>query len=266
MLPLIARRRVSRGRLPPSRFSRWLVLLAASAIGLLSVRHAAAQGEGGGWLRNERPPESEQRFAIELRFGPYHPNVDDEFPQARPYERAFGADKKPFFAGFEFDWQLLRIPKLGTLGPGVGWGYTRSSGTALRLNGTPSPEMTFLAIMPMYGVGVLRVDVLARETAVPLVAYGKAGIGYGLWWSGNDIATLGKGHSWGTHFALGAMLLLDSLDEHAAVELDNEWGINNTYFYFEWMMSHLDGFGGKSDHSVMNIGADTWMLGLAIEM
>jgi hypothetical protein len=176
-----------------------------------------------------------------------------------PYATAFGADNKPLYLGLEFDWQVLRIPMVGTLGPGFGWGYTKSSGTATYVNtGLPSPERTALTIMPMYAVGVLRIDVLARETAIPLVAYGKAGLGYGLWWSGNDVATLGKGHTWGTHFALGGMLLLDAFDEHGATELDNGFGINNTYFYVEWMLANLSGFGGSNDLSIMNIGG-SWV-------
>jgi hypothetical protein len=237
------------------------------ALGVLASRSAAADIEESSWRRHERPPESIQRFALELRFGPYRPTVDEEFPAQRPYENAFGPDKKPFYFGLEFDWQFLRIPKFGTLGAGAGWGYTRSSGTA-RFVGTnqPSAEETNLSIMPMYGVGVLRVDFLARETVVPLVAYGKAGLGYGLWWSSNDISAQGKGHTWGTHFALGAMLLLDALDEHSAVELDNEWGINNTYFYVEWMKANLDGFNHTGDHSILHVGANTWVMGLAVEM
>ena len=239
-----------------------------SAFALCAAAPAAAQEQReGGWRRSERPPESPQRFAIELRFGPYHPDVDDEFPQDRPYARAFGADNKPLYGGLEFDWQILRIPKIGTLGPGIGWGYTRSSGTATKVSdGQPSPEMTYLSIMPMYAVGVFRLDFLARETAIPLVAYGKAGLGYGLWWSGNDIRAQAKGHTWGTHFAVGGMLMLDVFDEHAAVELDNEWGINATYFYFEWMMANLNGLGDSPNHSVLNIGTSTWVMGLALEM
>jgi len=251
-----------------SFFAPWCVAGATFAIAISGAASAHAQAsEGGTWRRFERPPESPQKFAVELRFGPYHPTVDDEFPLDKPYARAFGADRKPLYFGVEFDWQMLRIPKLGSLGIGGGWGYTSTSDTATFVsNGKPSPELTFLRIMPMYGVGVFRLDFLARETAIPLVAYGKAGLGYGLWWSGNDIDTKGKGHTWGTHFALGGMFLLDSLDEHAAVELDNEWGINNTYFFFEWMMANLDGFGHSGDHSIMHIGANTWVLGLAIEM
>jgi hypothetical protein len=230
-------------------------------------RSASADIEESSWRRRERPPESPQRFALELRFGPYRPNVDDEFPLQRPYETAFGPSKKPFYFGLEFDWQFLRIPKIATLGVGGSWGYSHASGTArFVFDNSPSAEETNMTIMPMYGVGVLRADYLARETVVPLVGYVKAGLGYGLWWSSNDIATQAKGHTWGTHFALGGMLLLDALDEHSAVELDNEWGINNTYFYVEWMKANLDGFNHTGDHSVMHIGTNTWMMGLAIEM
>lgn len=208
-----------------------------------------------------------QRFAFELRFGAYRPHVDDQFPQDKPFERAFGPDRSPFYLGLEFDWQFFRIPKVGTLGAGFGWGYSTTTGNAAdSATGEPSPEDTTLSVMPMYGVGVFRLDYLARETVIPVVGYVKAGLGYGLWWASNDISTQGKGHTWGTHFALGGMLLLDALDEHAAGELDNEWGVNNTYFFAEWMVSNLDGLNRAGDRSVMNIGANTYVLGLAIEM
>jgi hypothetical protein len=205
--------------------------------------------------------------AFELRFGPYRPAIDDDFAQnPGPYKLAFGTDRRVYF-GVEIDWQAFRIPNLGTIGPGVGWGYTHMSASAqLRSGLGPSPEQTSLSIMPMYGVGVLRVDVLARETPVPLVAYGKAGLGYGLYWTGNDLGTQARGHTWGTHFAVGGMLLLDAIDEHASIELDNEWGINNTYFFFEWMVSNLDGLGSGANHSALRVGTHTWVLGLALEI
>src|SRR5262249_6784856 len=143
----------------------------------------------------------------------------------------------------------------GSIGPGLSWGYTHMSTNArLALTSGESAENTFLSIMPMYGVGVVRVDVLARETVIPLVGYGKAGIGYGLYWMGNDLKTQARGHTWGTQFALGGMLLLDNLDPHAAAQLDEEAGINNTYLFLEWNNANLDGFGKKDDLSVLNIG------------
>jgi hypothetical protein len=245
------------------RFLQCVVVIALVAM----AGHALAQDDDYRYRKPKRLPyESRQRFAFELRFGPYRPNIDQGFAAAKPYETVFGDDRR-VFAGIEFDWQVLRIPMVGTIGPGFGIGYTHMSADA-RLQGTGelAAEQTSLTLMPTYGVGVLRVDTLSRETAIPLAFYGKAGVGLGYYKMGNDLGTQAKGHTWGMHYAVGAMFLLDALDQHAAQQLDNEMGINNTYVYLEWMMSRLDGFGRGSDASVLNIGTDTWILGLAFEM
>jgi hypothetical protein len=62
------------------------------------------------------------------------------------------------------------------------------------------------------------------------------------------------------------MFLLDVLDTRAAFEIDNEWGVNNTYFFFELMVSNLNDFKGSNDTSVMRIGSTTWIAGLALEL
>ncbi len=115
----------------------------------------------------------------------------------------------------------------------------------------------------MYLVGVLRVDVLARETPVPLVPYAKAGFGYALWWAGDgdgtahdDNGVIGRGHSFGFQYALGGMLLLDAFDRASAVEIDSNTGVNNTYFFLEWYNSFLGQSGDQ-----MQVGTNTWMLG-----
>ena len=121
--------------------------------------------------------------------------------------------------------------------------------------------------MPMYLVGVLRVDYLAMETAIPLAFHAKAGLGYALWWttSGGKLArvdgVVGAGVSYGYHAALGASFLLNALDRAAAVEMDNTTGINSAYLFGEFYMSNLNGFG----RGTMQVGANTWVLGLAFE-
>jgi hypothetical protein len=233
---------------------------------LTSAAHAQGEDDARSWRRYEKPPESPQHFAFEFRLGPYTPHIDDSFPQSKPFETTFGTDQR-WFVGLEFDWQILRIPKFGTLGPGIGWGYTHFSAQAKLLNGQPSAQDTNLAIMPMYGVAVLRFDELARETVIPLVAYGKVGIGYGLYWSSDVLGTQMKGHTWGTQFAVGGMLLLDAFDEHAANEIDNEWGINNSYLFGEWMVANLNGFGASNTNpAILNVGTNTWVIGLGLEM
>lgn len=221
-----------------------------------------------------RPPPasdlSPQHAAIELRFGRYVPRVDDGV-ESPVFEDFFG-DSNRYLFGFEIDWQIWRAPYIGTLGVGAGWGYTsmsapnRPTGQEGEPNEQPIGQESTLSIMPMYAVGVLRVDVLSRQLGIPLVPYGKLGLGYALWWIDDGIATarnaegiIGRDISVGTHAALGGMLQLDTFDPVAARAMDAEVGINNSYIFFEWLWSNFAG-------DQMNVGSSTWMTGLAIEL
>jgi hypothetical protein len=212
---------------------------------------------------------SSQNMAFELRFGPYAPRIDDS-SNTPVYDNFFG-DKTRFMFGLEVDYQVWRVPHVGTLGVGLGWGYTRLAGANKPPNAAEPPDTRIdqkstLNIMPMYGVGVFRVDVLAREFSIPLVGYGKYGLAYALWWinDGNGVARDAQGrpakdHSVGTQAALGAMFLLDVLEPSAGKELDSAAGINNSYVFLEWSTSN---YGGDQ----MNVGASTWVTGLAVEL
>jgi len=250
--------------------SRLLILAGSCLAAAAWSAPAFAQGtdEFGayGGLEQRGHLESPQNYAFELRFGPYRPNVDDGVT-GTPFADTFGS-KPRYLLGVELDWQALRIPYFGSLGPGAGIGYTTISAGAPYTNGEGrSEQKTTLKILPMYAVAVLRVDVLARETAVPLAAYAKGGIGYALWWAMDDgdieryQGEIGKGTSFGYNFGLGGMLLLDAIDRRGAVEMDSSSGINNAYLFLEYYVSNLDGFGGDR----MNVGTDTWMLGLTLE-
>jgi len=239
-------------------------------IGAPSIAQAQGVDELGVYGESEHELyASPQHAALEIRFGRYLPNVDDEFNGgATPFADTFGNDNR-YLIGLELDWQALRIPHFGSLGPGIGWGYTKATANAVvTRTGERSDQETSLAIMPMYLVGVLRVDLFAKDMGIPLVPYGKVGLGYALWWSrsGDDSArddagAIGRGTSFGWQYALGGMLLLDALDERSAAEMDENSGVNNSYFFLEWYNSHLDGFGGDR----MEVGTNTWMLGLALE-
>jgi hypothetical protein len=250
-----------------------LALLLTLSVGFLGLtRGASAQGVDEFGRYGQHGPmhgESEQYGLVEARFGPYNPHVDQSLNGGTPYKDTFGTSSRYMF-GLEGDWQVLRIPHFGTLGPGLGWGYTRASGLA-RLTAQPdtlSGEETSLSVMPFYLVGVLRADVLMRDFGVPLVPYAKLGMGYALWWASDGGSTsrqngvLGKGFSYGPQYALGGMFLLDILDQQTARDADNGLGINHSYFFAEWYGSELDAFGSKNR---MNVGTNTWILGLAIE-
>jgi hypothetical protein len=241
-----------------------LVVLGA----LVAAVPARAEVDDFGGYRDRRySRESEQDTAIELRFGRYIPNVDDDLA-AKPYEQVFGP-KSRYYLGLEVDWQALRIPKFGTLGPGFGIGYTRSTADAIRTgSGGRSDQPTSLSIVPMYVVGVLRADVLARELSIPLVPYAKLGIGYALWWvkTGDETAEsdgkIGRGRSYGLQSALGLMLELDWIDIDDARSADASIGMNHSYLFAEWYRAKLDGFGGDDQ---LDAGADTWMVGVTCE-
>jgi hypothetical protein len=216
---------------------------------------------------------SPQRAALEIRFGRYKPAVDDEFSGTGPYARTFGDDAR-FHFGLELDWQALRIPYFGVLGPAFGWSYFHASAKA-KFTGTniESAEDTSLTIMPMHLSAVLRLDELERRTHIPIVPYAKLGLGLGLWSAANtagpstvkvngqDVA--GKDTTWGVHSALGMMFCLNILDERSAARLDEETGVNHSYLFAEWMRAGLSGLGSRPQ---MNIGTNTWVVGLALDM
>ena len=256
----------------------WITSAALLSLALPSTARAQSYEDdptATSWRRQSQGHryESPQNYALEIRFGPYHPNVDDEFGDNGPYEKVFGNSTR-WYIGLELDWQAIRIPHFGSIGPGFSWGYTRSKAKA-KLTGTntDSAEETSLWIMPMYAVGVVRVDVFANEFGVPLVPYLKAGFGYAWWKTSDGLGTSdyptadggtvdGKGHSYGWHFAPGIALQLDPFDKHAAHQLDNSVGVNHSYAYLEWMRSSLDGFGANDQ---MRVGTSTWVAGLAFE-
>lgn len=257
-------------------FRSWTLGVLTGLCSFSGARVATAQGiDEFGAFGPAQKQESPQSLAVEVRVGGYLPNVDDEFGSgSAPFADHFGTDNR-WLIGLELDWQLLRIDGIGSLGPGVGVGFTSLSsedyhdppGTEDR---EPAAEGSSLTILPFYGVGVLRIDALAQRTPVPLAFFAKAGLGYAMWWAsyadGIDSADDGSAASdtaWGTHWALGAAFLLDVLDRKAANNMDASNGVNNSYVFVEWYNSSLDGFGAAD---VMQVGDSTWMAGLMLEM
>jgi hypothetical protein len=253
-----------------SRVRLCAALITAVTSLLPAAAHAQGVDEFGGYgtTRGEQG-ESKQDAAFELRFGRYLPEVDDQISGATPFQDSFGTSNRYTF-GAEVDWQVLRIKHLGSLGPGFGWSYTKFSSRAPFADGSGlSASRTRLNIMPMYVVGVLRVDVIAKDFKIPLVPYAKLGVGYAMWWSsdGQHSAQFhgdkGRGGSYGFTYALGGMFLLDVLDPDDAKSADGLMGINNSYLFAEWFRPQLDGFGSDK---VLDLSSSSWVVGFALEM
>jgi len=252
--------------------TRFTLTVTAALLALSAGASAQGVDEFGpyGDLENRYRAPITQRFAFEVRVGPYTPRVDEQVSGA-PYETTFG-DSQRWFGGVEADWQLLRLEKVLSLGPGLAWAYTNSSGKGMLTSGEGrSAQESTLNIMPLLLGAVLRVDALADNTPVPLVPYAKAGLAGAIWWSrdGGEIAqdeasgTDGSDFSYGYFGAAGLMLRLDFLDQDDANTARAATGIDHSYLFAEYSMSRLDGFG--SDGS-MDVGTDTFVFGVAAEV
>lgn len=251
--------------------------------------------------------ENKPAFAFEIRLGPYLPNIDAEFGGAKtPFADVFGVDcdtpldanTKPsvnprVYFGIEFDALPLRIPYVGMFGLGVGWGYTQFSNRALfsasatttSSSGSVLPncsqQKTSLMIMPMHASLVLRVDELMRRTRIPIVPYGKAGVGFSFWRASTDAGTercsadssnpaaaaacmverTGMGWSPSMHFALGGMLALNFIDPRSSARLDETTGVRHVYLFGEWYSDTI-----SLSSKTLRVGASSWVAGLAMDM
>jgi len=271
LLGLVAlhhRHRRHRRARPRARASKRLPLLGALLLLGTAPRPASAQAVDAGDFT------SPQRFAFEIKLGPYAPDIDSEFAGGpTPFGDLFG-DGDSVMIGGELDVQLWQ--GFGSIGVGVSIGYYGNSANALLDDGnTPSQSTersageTSITLVPMSALLVYRFDVLARRWAVPLVPFVKFGVNYTLWWihdGAGDVATYegeeAKGGSAGIQFNVGAALLLDIFEPAAAKALDNDIGINHTYLIFELLHQPADGFGADDK---LTVGDTTWQAGLAFE-
>lgn len=226
--------------------------------------------------------ESPQNFAIELRVSSFKPNVDSDpnLNGCTPFTDIFGSGSS-LLLGFEFDWQALRIPHVGTLGPGAGAGYVSfsanapysanasTSGGCVTSSGQASGENTSLNIYPMYLVGVFRVDGPWKDFGVPIIPYAKLGGAFALWQATNTLGTSafngakGQGYSLGTELAIGVAFNLNFLDPNAARGFDESMGVNSTLAFAEWTSSNINGLGVQSDP--LRVGGTSWTFGIAWE-
>lgn len=209
--------------------------------------------------------QSPQRFAMELKFGPYSPDIDSEFSNATPFKDIFGSGTA-LLTQFELDVQLLHL--FGSLGLGLSGGYyTTSAETCVQDTNCAEKtagDETRLTLVPLALLGVYRFDVLADRYRIPLVPYAKFGMNYMLWWmrrSSGGVSSIngddGRGGNLGWQLNLGLALRLDGADPGAAHALDADFGVNHTYLFAEFMRIKSSKY--------PRLGDTTFAAGLALE-
>ncbi len=249
----------------------WLLLGIAGLFGrrrkLRGLRKASVLGVllTGLFFSGNASAESPISGSLELKLGGYYPAVDDEFGGTGPYAAAFGTDWR-FYGEMEigfFFWQGF-----GKLGSAYHLGYSSATGNALNPDGTASSDSTSFSVISNRASLLYRFDVLQESFNVPLVPVLKVGPDYVLWYSdGGDGSTSkvgdrsASGGKWGYHAALSLQFLLDVIDPSSAATFDMNWGVNNSYFFGEYMITQVDDFGGAG----IDLSDNMWLFGLAFE-
>ena len=235
------------------------------ALSLLATGAARAQTV----LHDENRFRSPQNWAIELRFQPYLPEVDSEFPGAEkpPFQQYFGNGHKVMFQ-LELDYQFTHAFGSAAVGAQIGW-YTKSA-KAKTVNGDDSGDDTTFTLLPVAVQLVYRLDEAALRWNIPLVPYVKAGLSYSMWRitdANGNVARgtggqLGKGGTPGWQAAAGIAFLLDFIDPASARALDSDTGVNHTYVFAEVARYEASGLGRKK---ALKVGDSTWIVGLMFE-
>ena len=240
----------------------------SSVFAVIALSSSFADAFELGTPAQPHPYQSAQNFALEIRVGPYKPRVDSEPGlTGTPFADSFG-DKPRIAIGIEFDWQVYRIPYVGTIGPGLAASFVTMGRTSQTVTGRASGDTYSLSVYPFVMNVVLRAVSILREFGVPIVPYGKVGLGYGIWRASNTNGTAeangvkGRGGSLGTNVALGAAFSLDVFDRGARRNMDNATGINNSYIFAEvyWLT-----LGGLGQPHPLYVGSNSWTAGLAFE-
>jgi hypothetical protein len=243
------------------RRRRGLPLLAFLVVVTASARPAAATFD----ILTAKTPASERGWNVELRFGPYRPNVDSEFADrgqsARPYEEVF-SNGRHLMTQLEIDHHLSH--RGGTWAAGVGIGYFNVTAAALteNLQGR-SGDQTGLRLIPLSAVMVYRADTLRERWGSAFVPYAKVGLDCTLWRISDTSQADLNGRTFGWHAAAGLTVDLAPLDRDAAAEMDRESGVNQAALFFEVARYALDGFGSGS---ALHVGDTTWFAGLMLEL
>ncbi len=232
-------------------------------------------------------PGSPQRFSVDIKLGPYLPNVDRNYdgPGFGPYATLFGETdgegvvngepKNAVMPVIGFDWQFFYVG--GPLALGTQVAFFRDKARAILTNPAPDDETTrsqaddvTFTMLPVSGLLSYRFELLADRFKVPLVPYAEAGATYAMWWTRDGLRKIsrdadgdrGIGGVWGFTLNAGMMLRLDFIERGTAKKLDQTTGINHTYLFGEFSFSQLDNFGIGN---AISVGDATWFAGLAVE-
>ncbi len=192
---------------------------------------------------------SPEGYLLSFGVGAYRPD-----PGSAGFDLVYPNQNGPILLA-EFDFFLYRIPFIGPIGIGVAGGWAGYKGTACVADTvtptgcTGSTQGTKFSLFPINAMVVLRIDALARKTRVPFVFSGKVGYNTVFFKEENS----GNGRSHGFGWAAQLALELNFINPRRANALDEDWGINSSFFFFE--------LGGSDTNSRAPLGDKLYFTG-----
>jgi len=187
------------------------------ALGLGPARASADEAE----YASQTETWSPEGYLLSFGVGTYRPD-----PGSQDFDERYSGDNGPILLA-EFDFFLYRIPFLGPIGIGLQGGWAGYKGSV-----PPSTQSLKFSIFPLNVMAVLRIDALARETPVPFVFSGKVGFDSAFYKEDDGTQKQG-GASFGFGWAAQFALELNFINPRRANALDEDWGINSSFFFFE---------------------------------
>ena len=235
------------------------------AILVFAVAGARPAGATADDILAPPPPPRPGGWNVELRFGPYRPDVDSEFANrgdsARPFAQIFSSSRH-LMSQLEIDRHFSHHG--GTWAAGIAFGYYNVTAAALSADlQSRSGDNTGLRLIPLSAALIYRADTLRRRLGSPLVPYAKAGLDCTLWKISDTSQPDINGRTVGWHAAAGVSVDLSPLDPQAAEDLRRESGVDQIALFAEGALYRLDGFGSGS---ALHVGDATWFAGLMLEM
>lgn len=215
--------------------------------------------------------ESPISSVVEVRFSGWNPNIDDDFDaRPGPYEQVFG-NRNPLLIEAEYGYQVYQ--GIGSLSVAGNLGFARVRAKALSSEGGRTADDTRFTTVPIRLGLVYRFDYLMDRWSIPFALSLKLGYDHYFWnvrdSNGRATATTadgdsvdGRGQTYGYHYAVGFHILLDWFTPQMARSFDLNSGVNNTYFFAEYMRAVVDDFGADDS---WDLGSSQVTFGLAFE-
>jgi hypothetical protein len=250
----------------PSRPRRLALVTGCAALLLALSATAHAQPY---WDELNEPIDdgtSTPNWNFEVKFGPYFPEVDNEFmgSGSGPFETVFG-DNEQLMTFLSID-RFLLFPA-GQFGVTASVGFSNQSARAFKVdsNGNPIPfrdgrfersegDKTKFRLIPTSIGAVYRFTKLDDDFGIPVIPYAKAGLSYYLWWFSDPAGNTSETPS----IAIRA----ERIDPSAELSLRTEMGIEHAGFFAELQLANVDGFGADDK---LSVGDTTWFGGINFE-